>query len=202
VRASKFWGTPSLKQLGDLQRKMTGKRAALGDAETFEMLTERWRERALAFDPRLVGEWSLEIPVPGEPRLSCEMRLPDGVEAEILPPIEKRVAIGGKFLDEVRIVLDRKAGVIALLSYPLPHHWGVVGDDGSVMVHAKMPTAVSLLAEGVLPPRGGAAVELMSERRTRGGRGGRTERRDAVLPLQSGRPPGDGGEPPSYSAAG
>jgi len=65
------------------------------------------------------------------------------------------------FLDEVRILLDRKAGAIAMLSFPVGRHWGAVGDDGSVMVYTKMPTAVSLLAEGVLPPLGGAAVELM-----------------------------------------
>ena len=31
------------------------------------------------------------------------MGLPDGVKVEVAPPIEKRIAIGGTFLDEVRI---------------------------------------------------------------------------------------------------
>lgn len=160
ARASKIWGTSRPKALNDLTRKMTGKKACAEDAEAFELLSERWREKEIAFDPRLVGDWSLEVGDDGSPRLSCATELPDGVEAEIPPPIEERVAIGGQFLDETRIRLTGTPGTIALLGFPLKHHWGTVSGDGSVTVHTKMPTAVALLAEGVLPPIGGASVGL------------------------------------------
>jgi hypothetical protein len=163
ARASKIWATPRTKPLHDLERKMTGEKATPEEAETFALLSERWRDKKLALDPRLVGEWSLEVGDGGEPRLSCEMALPDGVEAEMPPPIEKRVAIGGKFLDETRIRLTGTPGTIALLGFPLHQHRGTPGEDGSVTVHTKMPIAVALLAEGVLPPIGGAAVGLMVE---------------------------------------
>ncbi len=139
---------------------MAGKKAPAEAAEAFALLSERWRAREIAFDPRLVGDWSLEVGDNGAPRLSCEMELPDGVEAHVPPPIEKRVAIGDKFLDEARIRLTGTPGTIALLGFPLKHHWGTVSDDGTVTVYTKMPTAVALLAEGVLPSIGGAAVGL------------------------------------------
>lgn len=161
AQASKIWGTSRPKALNDLTRKMTGKKASAEDAEAFELLSERWREKEIAFDPRLVGDWSLEVGDDGAPRLLCAMELPDGVEAEIPPPIEKRVAIGGQFLDETRVRLTGTPGTIALLGFPLKHHWGTVSGDGSVTVHTKMPTAVALLAHGVLPPVGGTAVELL-----------------------------------------
>lgn len=160
AQASKIWGTSRPKALNDLTRKMTGKKASAEDVEAFELLSERWREKELAFDPRLVGDWSLEVGDDGALRLSCAMELPDGVEAEIPPPIEKRVAVGGQFLDETRIRLTGTPGTISLLSFPLKHHWGTVSDDGTVTVHTKMPTAVALLAEGVLPPIGGGSVSL------------------------------------------
>jgi hypothetical protein len=160
AKASQFWGDPRPKALNDLTRKMTGKKATAEDAKVFALLSERWREKELAFDPRLVGDWSLDVGDGGEPRLSCAMELPDGIEAEIPPPIEKRVAIGGQFLDERRIRLTGTPGTISLLSFPLKHHWGTVSDDGTVTVYTKMPTAVALLAEGVLPPVGGGPVAL------------------------------------------
>lgn len=165
ARASNFWGASRPKQLDDLQRKMTGKRASADDAEAFALLSKRWRDRELHFDPRLVGEWSFEVGDDGDPRLSCAVELPDGVEAEVPPPIEKRVAIGGKFLDETRIRLTGQRDTIALLGFPLEHHWGTLSDNGSVTIHTKMPTAVALLAEGALPPVGGAAVALTVEGR-------------------------------------
>lgn len=166
AQASEFWGTARPKKLDDLQRRMTGKRASAEDSETFELLSERWREKELALDPRLVGDWSLEIADDGEPRLSCETKLPDGVEAEVPPPIEKRVAIGGRFLDESRIRLAGAPGTTVLLGFPVKHHWGTVSSDGRVIVHTRMPTAVVLLAEGVLPPVGGASVSLTVQGRT------------------------------------
>ena len=160
AQASKIWGPSRPKAFNDLTRKMTGKAASAEEAEAFELLSQCWREKEIAFDPRLVGDWSLEFSNDGAPRLSCVMELPDGVEAEIPPPIEKRVAIGGKFLDEARIRLTGTPGTIALLGFPLKHHWGTVSDDGTVTVYTKMPTAVALLAEGLLPPVGGGPVAL------------------------------------------
>ncbi|MCA9555892.1 MAG: hypothetical protein KC933_38045 [Myxococcales bacterium] len=145
---------------------MTGKKATAEDAEAFELLTARWRERELALDPRRVGDWSLEVDADGAPRLSCEMELPDGVEAHVPPPLEKRVAIAGKFLDETQIRLTGTPGTVTLLSFPLQSHRAVIGDDGSVTVHTKMPTAVALFAEGVLPPIGGTAVGLTVQGQT------------------------------------
>lgn len=166
AQASKAWGPARPKMLNDLTRKMTGKKASAEDVEAFALLSERWREKALVIDPRMVGEWSLEVGDDGSPRLSCAMELADGVEAEIPPPIETRVAIGGQFVDETMIRLTGvprtpgTPGMTAMLSFPLRFHWGTVSDDGTVTVHTKMPTAVALLAEGVVPPVGGAAVEL------------------------------------------
>lgn len=160
VRASAYWGPPRAKQLSDLQRKMTGKKAALGDTERFELLSKRWCDKGVALDPRLVGDWSLDVGDERELRLSCEMELPEGVEAEVLPPIDKRVAIAGKFLDEVTIRLFRTPGTITSMSFPLQRHRGAIGADGSVTIHTQMPTAVALLAKGVLPSMGGVPVEL------------------------------------------
>ena len=84
------------------------------------------------------------------------MELPDGVEAHAPPPIEKRVAIGGKFLDETQI----RTTATSYLSFPVEAHRGAVDEDGSVTVRTKMPTAVAVLAEGVLPPIGGGSVRL------------------------------------------
>lgn len=156
AKASQLWGAPRPKALNDLTRRMTGKKATAEDAEAFELLSQRWREKKLAFDPRLVGEWSLEVGDDGKPRLSCEMELPDGVEAHVPPPLERRVAISGKFLDETYI---RMTGTSSL-GFPVEAHRGTVGEDGTVTVRTKMPTAVALLAGGVLPPIGGGSVEL------------------------------------------
>jgi len=160
VMASEYWGDPRPKPLADLRRRMCGKKAAAGQAETFELLSSRWRKE-FSGDPRLVGEWSLEVHDDGQVQLTCETTFPDGVEAEIPPPIEKRVAINGKFLDEVQIRLTGTPGTISLLSFPLQYHRGAIGNDDTVTVHTKMPTAVALFAEGLLQPVGGAPVELM-----------------------------------------
>jgi hypothetical protein len=70
---------------------MRGRRAAPGETATFELLTARWRAHWL--DPRLVERWTYEADDTGAPRLVCSMGLPDGVQAEVPPPIEKRIAI-------------------------------------------------------------------------------------------------------------
>lgn len=156
VKASEFWGDPQPKPLAALRRKMCGKKVPTSQCETFELLCSMW-DKEFFIDPRLVGEWSLEINDDGRVKLTCETTLPDGVEAEVEPPIEKRIAIGGQFLDKVRIRLSANT----LLSFPLPKHRGEVSGDGNVTIYTKMPTAVSLFAEGVLQPVGGDPVELV-----------------------------------------
>jgi hypothetical protein len=83
--------------------------------------------------------------------------LPDGVRAEVPPPIENRIAIGGKFLDEVRIA----RGGNSYMEFPVTEHRGVIGADGTVTVHAMMPSALQLFAEGRLPRVGGVPVEIV-----------------------------------------
>lgn len=73
------------------------------------------------------------------------------------PPIEKRVAIGGQFLDETQIRLS----ATSFLSFPVDSHRGEIGGDGAVKVHSKMPTVVALFAQGRLSAVGGAPVEVM-----------------------------------------
>ena len=125
-----------------------------GDGETFTRLSERWRQE-FAFDSRLVGAWSY-AEVEGQRRLTCETTLPEGVEAEVPPPAEKRVAIGDRFLDEVRI----RRGASSYVLFPIEHHRGVVGDDGVATIDAKIPSALQLFAEGALPPLDGPPVEV------------------------------------------
>lgn len=84
------------------------------------------------------------------------MGLPEGVKAEIAPPAEKRIAIAGKFLDEVQIFLGGNAS----LSFPVDRHRGVIGHDGAATVYAMMPSALKLFAEGRLPRVGGDPVEV------------------------------------------
>ncbi|MFC1641589.1 hypothetical protein ACFL5O_02705 [Myxococcota bacterium] len=67
----------------------------------FDLLADRWRAHWL--DPRLVERWTYDPDNAGVWRLACTMGLPDDVEAEVPPPIEQRIALGGRLLDEVRI---------------------------------------------------------------------------------------------------
>lgn len=101
VLASKRWEYPRVKEMNELKKRMRGRGAAREDAATFDLLAERWRQHWL--DPRLVESWTYEPDGAGVPRLVCTIGLPEGVRAEVFPPAEKRVAIGGKFLDEVQI---------------------------------------------------------------------------------------------------
>jgi hypothetical protein len=156
VAASKLWGDPRPKALTELRKRMGGKQAAPGDAATFDLLLDRWRD-GFAFDPRLVRSWTYDADKRGTARLVCEMGLPDGVKAEVPPPIEKRISIGGKFLDEVRIRRD----VRSYLSFPVESHRAEVDDDGIAMVHTKMPSALQLFAEGRLPRASGDPVEVI-----------------------------------------
>lgn len=149
VTASKLWGTPRPKALADLRRSMRGAE------DVFQLLSDRWRSEFM-FDPRLVGTWSYDVADDGRPRLRCETRLPDGVEAHVPPPIEKRISIGGAFLDEVRIRLDATSS----LSFPVENHRGEIGVDGGATIRAQMPTVAQLFAEGRLSEIGGRPVEV------------------------------------------
>jgi hypothetical protein len=148
--ASKFWGNPRPKPLAELREAMSA------DAGVFDLLSERWRS-SFAFDPRLVGEWSYEATAGSEHRLVCETKLPEGVEAEVPPPAEKRVAIGGRFLDEVQIRQDANS----YLSFPVEQHRGAVDADGVASIYAKMPSVLQLFAEGRLARIGGPAVDVV-----------------------------------------
>jgi hypothetical protein len=86
------------------------------------------------------------------------------VRAEATVPIEKRIGIGGVFLDDVRIAQARNA----FLGYPVERHRCVTHDDGSATVTTMMPTALQLFATGVLPRLHGAAIEIVVEGRSRG----------------------------------
>jgi hypothetical protein len=156
VLASPFWDSPDPRPLAALRKAMCGKQAPPGLADTFELLSARWRAEH-SFDPRLVGAWSLEPTGPDQHDLVCETRLPAGVEAEVPPPAEKRIAIGGSFLDEVRI----RQAATSLLSFPVENHRGEIGGDGVVTIHTRLPTVVELFAEGLLMPIGGTPVDVM-----------------------------------------
>jgi hypothetical protein len=154
VLASKRWEHPRIKELNALKKRMRGRQASREDAAQFDLLTERWRQHWL--DPRLVESWTYEPDLAGVPRLACTIGLPDGVRPESPPPAEKRIAIAGKFLDEVQISLGGNAS----LSFPVDRHRAVVGDDGTATVYAMMPAALKLFAEGRLPRVGGDPVEI------------------------------------------
>ena len=133
---------------------MRGRQASREDAATFDLLAACYREHWL--DPRLVESWTYEADATGVRRFACTVALPEGVRAEVPPPAEKRVAIGGRFLDEARISL----GGNTFSSFPVDRHRGVVGEDGAATVHVMMPTALQLFAEGRLTRVGGAPVEV------------------------------------------
>jgi hypothetical protein len=84
------------------------------------------------------------------------MVLPEGVIAKVPPPAEKRVAIGGKFLDEVQISRGGNASAI----FPVERHRGFVDTNGTVTVYAMMPSALKLFADGCLTRVGGDPVEV------------------------------------------
>ena len=154
VLASKLWEYPRVKELNELKKRMRGRQTSPGDAATFDLLTERKRKHWL--DPRLVESWTYEADAAGVPRLVCTVALPDGVRAEVPPPIEKRVSIGGRFLDEVQISESGNTSV----SFPVERHRGVVAEDGTATVYVVMPAALQLFAEGRLPRVGGDRVDV------------------------------------------
>jgi hypothetical protein len=140
VRASKLWEHPRVKELNEFRKRMRGRQATQDDATIFDLLTACRRSHWL--DPRLVESWTYDTDDAGARRLLCSVGLPDGVKAEVPPPIEQRIAIGGKFLDEVRIA----RGGNAYVGYPVTEHRGVIGDDGTVTVHAACEDALGASA--------------------------------------------------------
>ena len=162
VLASKRWEPPRVKELTDLKKRMRGRQASREDAATFNLLTELWHKHWL--DPRLVESWTYQPDASGEPRLVCTMALPDGVEAEVPPPAEKRIAVGGRFLDEVRI----SQGGNAVLMSPVERHSGTISEDGTATVRTMMPSALQLFAEGKLSPVNGGHVQVAIGGRTLG----------------------------------
>jgi hypothetical protein len=93
--------------------------------------------------------WTYETYGGGVPRLLCAKGLPEGVRAEVPPPAEKRVAVGGKFLDEVQI----SQGGNTSLNFPVDRHRGVVGEDGTATVYAMMPLGLEAVRGGALAAR-------------------------------------------------
>lgn len=155
LAASKLWVEPRPQALNDQRTAMGGSPPPFGVEGAFELLSARWKQN-FALEPRSVGAWSLDVDGNGKLRLVCEMTLPDGYEAEVPPPAEKRIAIGGRFLDETSIRLD----ATSLMSFPVEQHRFVVSADGTVTIFAKMPTALQLFAEGTLPRIGGEPVQV------------------------------------------
>jgi hypothetical protein len=156
VLASRLWPKPKLKSLSALRKAMCGRQSTRERADTFKRLSARWQAK-FRFDPRLVGSWSFDATERGNPRLVCETTLPDGVVAEVLPPAEKRIAVGGVFLDEVRA----RESTNMFRTFPFEQHSGTLGSDGTATIFARMPVIVELFARGVLKPVGGAPVDLM-----------------------------------------
>ena len=115
------------------------------------------RRRALFNgDYRFVGAWTFEGDGPGNGTLRCESRLPEGCEPYVPPAAKTRIAIGGRFLDEVKI---RRTST-STLSFPPERHRAEVSGD-RVVVHVPACVAVQLLADGVLPPLRGGPVEIV-----------------------------------------
>lgn len=157
VSASRLWGRPKTKPLAELRRAMRRETTVSGRRGIFELLSARWREE-FDLDPRLVGEWTLTMQQGANGYdLVCETRLPDGIEAEVPPPADKRVSIGGKFLDEVRI----REGETTYVAYPIEHHRGVSAPDGMTTIYTRAATVLELFAQDVLKPVGKGAVSLV-----------------------------------------
>lgn len=156
VEGSEQWEHPRTKPLRDVKKRLGVMRVPETDVSMFDALAKHWRS-AFRFEPRLVASWSYDDDASGERRLICEMALPEGVRAEVPPPAEKRISIGGAFLDEVRI----RQTATSLIGFPVDNHRGVIGVDGTATVEARMPTALQLLADGRLPRIDGEPVDLV-----------------------------------------
>ncbi len=141
--------------LAKLRKESHSRSAPRGIAEDFDLLSARYRALP-SLDPRIVASWSLAPGAVGGFELTCVAKLPEGVEAYVPPPAEKRIAIGGRFLDEVTV----RVTATSSMSFPVERHRGAVGDDGAATIYAQMPTALGLFAAGVLKPVGGDPVHV------------------------------------------
>jgi hypothetical protein len=157
VLASKVWEFPRVKELNALKKRLRGREASQDDVATFDLLSERWRAHWL--DPRLVESWSYDSDESGARRLKCTVGLPEGVRAEVPPPVDKRIAIAGTFLDEVRIRQDTSG--CSYLGFPYSRHSGAVAADGTATVYAMMPSALQLFADGKLPRVNAGVVDVV-----------------------------------------
>lgn len=72
-----------------------------------------------------------------------------------------RIAIAGRYLDEVRIQLGRRVapGSVSYRSFPVHRH-RVRIEEAHVIVSTPATTAVQLFADGALAPIGGPAVAV------------------------------------------
>lgn len=155
VHASKLWDATRTKPLIELRRRVNGEDAPPGAARAFERMATRWKNEH-RIDPRLVGTWSLDEATGA---LTCEVTLPETVEIFVAPPLEKRVRVAGRFLDEVGIRLSANS----FLRFPIAAHRGTRADDGVVTIRTKMATAVALFANGQLAPIGAPISDIMVE---------------------------------------
>jgi hypothetical protein len=151
VAASRLWGDVNPEARDALRASV---RESPQRAAAFDLLSARWRKDHWT-EARLVGACSLDVDPDGTPRFTCRTEYPEGVFPETKPPIEKRIAIGGRFLDEVLFRSSDTTG----FSYPVENHRGVVGDDGRVTIVTKAGTALQLFADGALRAVG-SAVEV------------------------------------------
>jgi hypothetical protein len=159
VLASHRWEKPNPRPLNELRKLSREGHVPCCDAATFDRLAEDWLEHWL--DPRLVESWSYENNGDGVARLVCTATLPEGVRAEEVIPIARRIGIGGVFVDEVRIAQASNT----FLGYPVERHRSVIHADGRATIYTMMPTALQLFAAGHLLPVRGGAVELLLEGR-------------------------------------
>jgi hypothetical protein len=162
VLASELWERRRMKSLNELRKAMRGRKASKEDAATFDLLTTR--RKAHWLDPRLVVDWHYVEDSSGARRLNCVHGLPDGVIELQGPPADKRISIGGAFIDELTIRLTATSS----LGFPYEQQRGVVADDGTVTVHAMMPAVVQLFAQGRLTRVGGAPVDVAVGGRAQG----------------------------------
>jgi len=67
-------------------------------------------------------------------------------------PAPIRIAINGRFLDEVHIALPKYKNTVPLLSFPAPRHWARLdGDADRLVLGIQPPTLTQLYFDGVIP---------------------------------------------------
>lgn len=150
--ATPVWGKPHFLAEARAQMERPGEPPEL--AMLFESLLER-RRALYGNDYRVVGEWTLGPDGAGGFSLRCDARLPNGYEAAVPPPARARIAIGGRFLDDVKISKTETSR----LSFPVTQHH--VSENGALLtVETPAYIAVQLFAEGALSPIRSTTVEV------------------------------------------